>query len=190
MADEHWFYRDDDEWAAIAGRLKMTACPHCRTVGTLNRHGTITGYSETGRGRAVRGRRVFCSNRGRRPGCGRSANVWAAGTIHRLRLTARTVGRCLQRAVAGALAAAVRDTDVHRSDGRCGVWRRFVLAQTRVRTALFDCGPPPDTGPVAGRPAERPPPTSWPTSGSRSRPPTAPSPPTSLLKKAIWWTGP
>ena len=149
MADERWFYTDDDDWAGVAGRLKTTPCPHCRAVGTLNRHGTLTGYDDTGPGRAVRGRRAFCSNRGRRPGCGRTVTVWAAGTIRRLSLTARTVGAFLRRAVAGTLAAAVRDTDVHRSDRTFRrAWRRFVLAQARVRTALFDRGPPPDPGPV------------------------------------------
>ena len=91
VADERWFYTDDDDWAGVAGRLKTTPCPHCRAVGTLNRHGTLTGYDDTGPGRAVRGRRAFCSNRGRRPGCGRTVTVWAAGTIRRLSLTARTV---------------------------------------------------------------------------------------------------
>ena len=148
MADERWFYRDDD-WAGVAGRLKTTPCPHCRALGTLNRHGTLSGCADAGSGRAVRGRRVFCSNRGRRPGCGRTATVWAAGTIRRLSRTARTVGRFLQRAVAGALAAAVRDTDVHRSDRTFRrVWRRVVRAQSRIRTALFDRGPPPDPGPT------------------------------------------
>ena len=149
MADERWFYRDDADGAAIAGRLKVTPCPHCRAVGTLNRHGTLTGYDDAGPGRAVRGRRVFCSHRGRRPGCGRTTTVWAAGTIRRLSLTARTVGRFLQRAVAGTLAAATRDTDGSRSDRTFRrVWRRFVPGQSRIRTALFDRGPPPDPGPV------------------------------------------
>ncbi len=44
MADPRWFYRNDDEWNAIVQRLKLTACPHCRTVGTLVRHGYLRGY--------------------------------------------------------------------------------------------------------------------------------------------------
>ena len=44
MADPHWFYRNDDDWNAIVQRLKLTACPHCRAVGTLVRHGYLRGY--------------------------------------------------------------------------------------------------------------------------------------------------
>jgi hypothetical protein len=44
MADERWFFRNEDEWNAIAERLKLTACPHCRAVGTLVRHGYLRGY--------------------------------------------------------------------------------------------------------------------------------------------------
>jgi hypothetical protein len=44
MADQRWFFRDDDEWIAIVERLKLTACPHCRAVGALVRHGYLHGY--------------------------------------------------------------------------------------------------------------------------------------------------
>ncbi len=51
MADERWFYRNDDDWIAIVQRLKLTACPHCRTVGTLVRHGSLRGYDGDAAGR-------------------------------------------------------------------------------------------------------------------------------------------
>lgn len=44
MANPRWFYRNDDDWTAIVQRLKLTACPHCRAVGTLVRHGYLRGY--------------------------------------------------------------------------------------------------------------------------------------------------
>ncbi|MGL6095235.1 MAG: hypothetical protein ACRC7O_05450 [Fimbriiglobus sp.] len=37
MPTDRWFYRSDGEWTALAERLKLTACPHCRAVGTLIR---------------------------------------------------------------------------------------------------------------------------------------------------------
>ncbi len=39
VGEERWFYRSDQEWTAIAERLKLTPCPHCKVVGTLIRHG-------------------------------------------------------------------------------------------------------------------------------------------------------
>ncbi len=50
-------------------------CPHCNKSGTLIGHGYLRGYAERGSELVVRGRRVFCSNRGRRPGCGRTFSV-------------------------------------------------------------------------------------------------------------------
>ncbi len=40
--------------------LKSVACPHCRAVGHLNRHGFLRGYAEEGAEREHRGWRVFC----------------------------------------------------------------------------------------------------------------------------------
>ena len=55
--------------------IKLCACPHCRQSGTLIGHGFLRGYAERGSGLVVRGRRIFCSNRGKRPGCGRTFSV-------------------------------------------------------------------------------------------------------------------
>ena len=72
----------------MAERLKVTPCPHCRAIGALIRHGYLRGYDEGNlRHKAVRARRIFCSNRGRRPGCGRTFSVWIATKVRRLGLT-------------------------------------------------------------------------------------------------------
>jgi hypothetical protein len=55
----------------------------------------------------------------------------------------------LKRAVAGSIAAAIRDTDSPRSDRTFRrIWSRFQRSQTAIRTALLSRGPPPD-GPTA-----------------------------------------
>jgi len=78
MSEVQWFCRNAEEWDAMAERLKLIPCPHCKVVGTLNRHGCLYGYDENNRKqKTVRARRVFCSNRNARPGCGRTLSVWA-----------------------------------------------------------------------------------------------------------------
>lgn len=156
MSDERWFCRGEADWVAIVERLKLMACPHCRAVGTLIRHGVLTGFDDSSPRRTVRARRIFCSNRHRRCGCGRTVSVWFADKIRRLSLTTRTVWTFLQRAVAGSIAAAIRATHSPRSDRTFRrIWRRFGRAQSAIRTALLSRGPPPD-GPAAAsrRPAE------------------------------------
>jgi hypothetical protein len=153
VGDRPEFYRDEDDWRAIVERLKHTSCPHCNTVGTLIRHGVLTGFNDsTPPRRTIRARRVFCSNRHRRRGCGRTFSVRLAHTIRRLSLSTRTLWGFLRRAVAGTLAAAARDTGTPRSDRTLQrVWRRFDRGQSAIRTALLSRGPPPAVPAEPGR---------------------------------------
>ena len=50
MGEQRRFYRSDEEWTAIAERLKQTPCPHCKAVGTLIRHGGLYGFDESNPG--------------------------------------------------------------------------------------------------------------------------------------------
>lgn len=145
MGDRSWFYRREDDWLALAERLKQTACPHCYTVGTLIRHGVLTGFDDRNPPRrTVRARRVYCSNRYRRRGCGRTFSVRLAHTIRRLSLSTRTLWGFLQRAVNAGPASAIRDANGPRSDRTLQrVWSRFDRGQSAIRTALLSRGPPP-----------------------------------------------
>lgn len=155
MGDQPWFYRREEDWVALAERLKQTSCPHCQTVGALIRHGVLTGFDDHNPPRqAIRARRVFCSNRYRRRGCGRTVSVWIADTIRRLSLSARTLWAFLQRAVVGTIAAAARAVDSPRSDRTLQrIWTRFDRGQSAIRTALRGRGPPPE---VTAEPLRRP----------------------------------
>jgi hypothetical protein len=147
VGQERRFFRDDGEWLAIVERLKQTPCPHCRVVGALNQHGRLYGpYKSRLREKTPRARRVFCSNRHARPGCGRTFSVWLADKIRRLSLTTGALWRFLQAAVAGSLAAAGRPVDGRLSDRTWQrTWKRFDQAQSKIRTALCGRCPPPES---------------------------------------------
>jgi hypothetical protein len=145
MGTECWFYRNDEEWSAIAERLKQTPCPHCQVVGALIRHGYLRGFDETSpRRTTVRARRIFCSNRQARRGCGRTFSVWFANKIRRLSLTTRCLWQFLQRALAGRIVAAIRATPCHLSDRTLQrIFQRFDQGQSKIRTLLSGrCAPP------------------------------------------------
>ena len=145
MGEVRWFCRGDEEWNALAERLKQTPCPHCKVVGALIRHGYLLGYDESNRQqKAVRARRLFCSNRNARRGCGRTVSVWFADKIRRLGLTAATLWRFLQGAAAGCMLAAIRAADCYLSDRSLQrIWKRFDHGQSKIRTALSGrCLPP------------------------------------------------
>jgi hypothetical protein len=144
VGQERWFYRSDDEWNAIAERLKQTPCPHCKRVGTLIRHGFLYGFDDRSPQRkTVRARRVFCSNRNARPGCGRTFSVWLADKIRRLSLSTGGLGQFLQRAAVAGIAAAIRAAAGFSERTGYRIWKRFDRAQSNIRTALLGRGPPP-----------------------------------------------
>lgn len=152
MGEVQWFFRSAEEWLAFADGLKLKACPHCKVVGALNRHGFLYGFDDSSqRRKTVRARRVFCSNRQARPGCGRTFSVWLANKIRRLSLTTTGLWRFLQHAAGGILAAS-RAVGCHLSDRTWQrVWKRFNQGQCKIRTALSALCPPPEL--TAGPPA-------------------------------------
>ncbi len=154
MGEQRWFYRSAEEGNAIVEGLKLTPCPHCQIVGTLIRHGFLYGFDDSSpRRKTIRARRIFCSNRNARPGCGRTFSIWLADKIRRLSLTTRGLWRFLQRAVADGIGAALRAVDGLLSDRTLlRIWKRFRLAQSNIRTALSGRCPPPEL-PAARRPA-------------------------------------
>lgn len=156
MGQPHWFFRTADEWLALVQRLKHTPCPHCHAFGYLIQHGFLYGFDDTSpRRKTVRARRIFCSNRNARRGCGRTFSVWLADKIRRLSLTAAGLWRLLQHAVTGHVTDALRALDCHLSDRTLWrIWKRFHHAQCHLRTALTRLCPPPEVpAPPPRRPA-------------------------------------
>ena len=133
------FVNDEPALAAVLDGIKLVACPHCRQTGALIGHGHLRGYSERGSECVVRGRRVFCSNRGRRTGRGRTFSVTLATVlcgflVRTLTLWnfASAVVRGLSRRAAWLLAAgsALSLTSGYR------LWRRLGTAQCALRARL------------------------------------------------------
>lgn len=68
-------------------------------------HGGLHGWDESGR-IVLRARRVFCSNRNARAGCGRTVSVWPADHIKGLKVTTSRLWQFLIKSVAGPIEAA------------------------------------------------------------------------------------
>lgn len=114
-------------------------CPHCARCGTLIGHGFLRGYSERGQEREVRGRRLFCSNRQRRPGCGRTFSVKLATviagfivrTLTLFRFASAVLGGLTRRAAwLGAAGGALSLSSGYR------LWSRLTAAQSALRARL------------------------------------------------------
>jgi hypothetical protein len=146
MGDQPWFYRCEEDWIAIVERLKQTSCPHCKIVGMLIRHGVLAGFDDRNPPRqTIRARRIYCSNRHRRRGCGRTFCIWIANNFRRLSLTTRTLWTFLQHALVGTITAAIHAVNCPRSERTFQrVWKRFDRGQSAIRTTLRGRGPPPE----------------------------------------------
>ena len=145
MVEAIWFFRDEREWIAIVERLKLISCPHCKVVGMLIRHGGLQGLDEISQQIVLRARRVFCSNRNARIGCGRTFSIWLADKIRRLKVTTSRLWKFLGLAVVGSIEGAIRSLDSRLSDRTWQrIWKRFRLAQSSLRTALSNCCPVPE----------------------------------------------
>jgi hypothetical protein len=148
------FFRDAGQWHAIVQRLKLTPCPYCHAVGYLIRHGALHGFDDTSpKRKTLRARRIFCSNRQLRRGCGRTFSVWLADKIRRLSLTAAALATFLKRVLTSSLRAACRAAGGYLCDRTWQrLWKRFDLGQCRIRTALLGLCPPPEGAAAATRP--------------------------------------
>ena len=127
-------------------RAKLRRCPYCHQLGAMNSHGFLRGYSLLGTSSMIRGRRFFCSNRGRRPGCGRTVSVLLQMMIATFMVTTTLLASFVSSVVAGASRrAAWRLASAGAFSERSGyrLWQRLCRAVTHLRTQLVRSQPPP-----------------------------------------------
>ncbi len=128
--------------------VELWTCPHCKRSGTLIGHGYLRGYTERGQALVARGRRVFCSNRGRRSGCGRTLSVklatvlsgFVVRTLTLFRFASAVAGGLTRRAAwLSAAAGALSMSSGYR------LWQRLSIAQSSLRARLCREAPPPES---------------------------------------------
>jgi hypothetical protein len=142
------YYESDDEFEQIHHRLKQYPCPFCRLIGCLILHGFLSGYNDTKFACKIkRGHRVYCSNRNRRKGCGRTCSILLSCFIKHFYFTARTIWRYLLAIVSGICKMkAMKDTDTSFSQSApYGLWCRLRANVSHIRTCLSRIAPPPNT---------------------------------------------
>jgi hypothetical protein len=138
----------------VLAEAKQISCPHCRRIGMVVGHGLLRGYTEHGSDRVVRGRRLLCSRRYRRSGCGRTFAVVVASVLAGFTARTGTISRFLESVVGGLCRKAAWEQVSSGLTLRSGyrLWRCLLAAQSNIRTALCGLAPPPvlsDPRPVA-----------------------------------------
>lgn len=121
----------------------MLLCPHCRRVGFLVLHGYLYGYGEVDL--IQRGRRIFCSNRNNRAGCGGTFSLLLTGYIRNFMISARNVSIFLEKIMQGfypAKAARLAGLQMCTTT-TYRLYKRFKLNQSRIRSYLLRLKAPP-----------------------------------------------
>lgn len=140
------FYNCKEDLKQFHFQLKQTPCPHCRCIGFLNLHGFLRGYDEHDScKKVIRGRRVFCNNRGLCSGCGRTFSILAAHIFKKFIIGAKTFWRFLKNVLAGqpkirafySSATSLARSSCYR------LWKIFRLHQSAIRTKLSTICPAP-----------------------------------------------
>ena len=140
------FVRDAQDFAKALLGLKSRRCPFCECWGTLNRHSRVRGNDPNAvQGSIVRGQRVFCSDRGRRGGCGRTFPILYAQVLPRHTFTARLLWKALGNWLRGSsLKASWEAIRSHLAlDTFYHIVQRLRRRLTELRTALHNEAAPP-----------------------------------------------
>ena len=140
------FALDESELKRAHLGIKLVGCPRCGRIGALIGHGWLTGYAEREQGRVVRGRRFFCSNRYRRPGCGRTFSMLLVTLIAGFVVRALTLWSFVEQVVVGVSRRAAWATaagDAFSISSAYRLWRRAKAAEISLRARLCrECAPP------------------------------------------------
>ncbi|MBU1085885.1 MAG: hypothetical protein KKD05_00015 [Candidatus Omnitrophica bacterium] len=140
------FYSCSGDFQRFYFRLKQTPCPYCKSAGSLILHGYLSGNHQTISGeKIIRGRRIFCSNRNRRVGCGKTFSLLAANILKGFNICANSLWRFLNNISKGmSKIQALKKLNLPFSDST--VYRLFKIfshRQSRIRTLLLRQSPVP-----------------------------------------------
>lgn len=122
--------------------MKLTTCPHCQYFGWLILHGFL--YSSISN--KIRGRRVFCSNRGNKKGCGQTSSILKADTLIYKNIDAETLWLYLLLISQGCnkLKAMTRAGGCYTESTVYYLFRLFIDNLSHIRTCLTRLKKPPD----------------------------------------------
>ena len=138
-------YLTGNDFYRFYAKIKLSACPHCNREGCLILHGFLYGYGETGAGLIKRGRRIFCSNRKKKTGCGKTFSILKPLYIRDFMICTDTLGAFLNRIKNGeplARAFRVSAGNMSKSSGY-RILKKFMFCQSRIRTRLSSVKDPP-----------------------------------------------
>lgn len=129
-------------------KLKQQSCPYCKKFGTLNRHSCLKGHELSLKASAqklLRGKRVYCSNRGRRGGCGKTFSLLFSTLLKGYLVCSKTLSTFLKALANGDTPkrAWQKNTSLFCLENAYRLLDKFKNFQCSLRTTLSKKQPPP-----------------------------------------------
>jgi len=141
------YYSSQEDFNKFYQKIKLIQCPFCHLVSTLILHGYLRGYNETYESsKIIRGRRIFCSNRKKRNGCGRTFSLLLSFIIKKFNIQSKSLWQYLKGIANGKNKKnAFKSTGLNFSNSSIyRLYNRFKNNQTHIRIYLLKkCKPPP-----------------------------------------------
>lgn len=129
------FY-ETDEFQLIRQKIKIYDCPHCKRSGYLIFHGFIKGYDVLRGITVIKGRRIFCSNRFRKQGCGRTWSIYLSGYIPKFSIDVKTLSNILSGAKNPFKTWKETETGICKTSFY-RITNRFIQSTPKIRTQLI-----------------------------------------------------
>lgn|GEM_PF-590436 len=138
------FYYTDTEFESFYCKIKLHTCPHCNLIGCLILHGFLYGYDQSGDS-IKRGRRIFCSNRKKRTGCGKTFSILKPDFIKNHMICASDLWAFLKRTTTGSPIIQAFKNSVSHMNISSGyrLFKKFRFCQSHIRTRLNTIKDPP-----------------------------------------------
>ena len=141
------YYKSENEFKKIHHKLKLYKCPYCNLIGFLILHGYQKGYDKTGRAPdSMRGHRIFCSNRKKRNGCGRTICILLSSILKHFTIDAGTLWDFINFILKGHNKAEGFRNILYMFSISTAyrLWSIFCFNQSFIRTLLHKISKPPD----------------------------------------------
>lgn len=141
------YYHSKQDFKEYHQQLKFIPCPHCSMIACLILHGYLKGYDdETHEDDMIRGRRIFCSNRYRKDGCGRTFSLLKTEMIKYCTTKAKTIWQFLNHLYSGLSirAAFLKASPCLSLTSAYRYYKKIFQQQHSIRTSLLELHPPPE----------------------------------------------
>ncbi|EKD26018.1 MAG: hypothetical protein ACD_79C01405G0010 [uncultured bacterium] len=139
------YYSTTDELEKFYLKIKLIPCPFCHLIGTLIKHGSWKGFLGYVGLFGIRGYRIFCNNRKRSKGCGKTFSLIPSSIIKGFAIPSSQLWIFLKQKhkSKNIIQAGHHLKNTFSISTIYRLWNLFSLAQSKIRNFIIKITSPP-----------------------------------------------